>query len=192
MNQDTPDSRVFEDLMGAMYENHPIRIPILGTSDTIREITPEILHACHRAFYTPGNMMLCVVGDVDADRVAEIAEEVLGTEKKPVGKKVQHWVEDMTVGEQISYRAMEVAMPTFELGFKCEDAGWGRESVRLEVIGDLAAEALFGESSHLYLELYEAGLIDSSFGGGYETTEGVSMLFCGGDSDDPEAVFEAI
>ena len=41
MNLDAPDSVVFENLAKAMYERHPIRIPILGTSETIREITPE-------------------------------------------------------------------------------------------------------------------------------------------------------
>ena len=192
MNLDSPDSRVFEDMTGHLYRSHPIRVPILGTYNTIRRITPEILHTCHRAFYTPGNMMLCVVGDVDPDRVAAIAEEVLGTEQRPVGKKIQHWHEDMTVEEHLTWRNMEVAMPTFELGFKCEDVGWGRESVRREIVGDLAAEALFGESSPLYLELYEEGLIDSSFGGGFEDSEDMAMLFCSGDSDDPEAVRDAI
>ena len=192
MNLDAPDSVVFEDLLGNMLTRHPMRVPILGTSETIREITPEILHTVHRAFYTPGNMILCVVGDVDPDRVAAIAEEVLGTEPRSVGKKIRDWDEEMTVPTALSRRSMAVSMPTFQLGFKCEDAGWGRESVRKEIVGDLAAEALFGESSPLYLDLYEQGLIDSSFGGGFETSEGISMLTCGGDSDDPEAVRDAI
>ena len=82
MNEDTPDTVVFENLMESMYVNHPIRVPILGTSDSIREITPETLYACHRAFYTPGNMLLCVIGDVDPQMVADIAREILGTEKR--------------------------------------------------------------------------------------------------------------
>ena len=61
-----------------------------------------------------------------------------------------------------------------------------------EVIGELAAEALFGESSRLYLKLYEEGLIDSSFGGGFETIDGMAMLLCSGDSDDAAAVREAV
>ena len=192
MNLDNPDSRGFEEMASGLFCSHPIRVPILGTSETIRQITPDILNTCHRAFYTPGNMMLCVVGDVDPDRVAAIAEDVLGTEPKPVGKKIQHWVEDMTVHQPETYRTMEVSMPTFQLGFKCEDVGWGRESVRKEIVGDLAAEALFGESSPLYLSLYEEGLIDSSFGGGFEDSEDMAMLFVSGDSDDPEAVRDAI
>ena len=192
MNLDSPDSRAFEDMASGLFHSHPIRVPILGTSETIREITPQILNTCHRAFYTPGNMMLCVVGDVDPEQVAAIAQEVLGAEPRPVGRKIQHWQEDMTVERPESWRQMEVSMPSFELGFKCEDVGWGRESVRKEIVGDLAAEALFGESSPLYLKLYEEGLIDSSFGGGFEDSEDLAMLFCSGDSDDPEAVRDAI
>ena len=192
MHLDNPDSRVFETLAAGLYENHPIRVPILGSSKSIRRITPQLLHDCHRAFYTPGNMILCVVGDVEPERVAEIAEEMLGTEPRPVGEKLRHWDETM---ERVCDRQslqMEVAMPMFNLGFKCEYPGSGEAAIRQEMVGDLAAEALFGESSELYLRLYEEGLIDSSFGGGFETIDGMAMLLCSGDSDDPEAVRAAV
>ena len=192
MNEDAPDSRVFEDMMRAMYKEHLIKVPILGTSETIRQITPEILHDCHRAFYTPGNMILCVVGDVDPDRVAEIATEILGPEPRPVGQKLRPWKEDMDAIGNHPVSQMEVSMPTFQLGFKCEPIGSGEDAIRQEIVGDLAAEALFGESSGLYLKLYEEGLIDSSFGGGFETIDGMAMLLCSGDSDEPEAVRAAV
>lgn len=192
MNQDAPDSVIFENLMTAMFEKHPIRVPILGTSETIREITAETLHLCHRAFYTPGNMLLCVVGDVDPEEVKALALEVLGTEKREVGKKSPLPVEAMTTPEKNTERVMEVAMPMFNLAFKCEPLGLGDAAIRQEMIADLAAEALFGESSELYLELYEAGIIDSSFGGGFETIDGCAILMCSGDSDEPEAVRSAI
>ena len=83
-------------------------------------------------------------------------------------------------------------MPTFSLAFKCQPAAMGDEAIRQEMIADLAAEALFGESSELYLRLYEAGMIDSSFGGGFETLEDCAMLCAGGDSDTPEAVRDEI
>ena len=192
MHLDTPDSRVFEILAEGLYREHPIRIPILGSSESIRAITPQLLHDCHRAFYTPGNMILCVVGDVDPDRVAEIATEVLGSEKRPVGKKLRNWSETMEAAAEKQSSTMEVAMPMFNLGFKCEYPGSGEAAIRQEMVGDLAAEALFGESSELYLRLYEEGLIDSSFGGGFETIDGMAMLLCSGDSDDADAVREAV
>ena len=192
MNDDSSDTRVFENLMLSMYEKHPIRVPILGTRETIREITPEMLTLCHRAFYHPANMILCVVGDVDPEKVAAIAEAVLGTEATEAGKKLPPAAESPSCVRPFVENAMEVAMPTFQLGFKCAPLGTGEQAVRQEFIGDLAAEVLFGESSGLYLRLYEEGLIDSSFGGGFETVDGCAMLMCGGDSDDPQAVEEAI
>ena len=192
MNRDAPDSVIFENLMTSMFEKHPIRVPILGTSETIRQITAETLHLCHRAFYTPGNMLLCVVGDVDPEEVKDLALEVLGREKREVGRKHPLPEEAMTTPEKNTVRVMEVAMPMFNLAFKCEPLGLGEEAIRREMVADLAAEALFGESSQLYLKLYEAGIIDSSFGGGFETIDGCAMLMCSGDSDDPEAVRSAI
>ena len=192
MNEDAPDTKSFEYLMGNMYSSHPIRVPILGTCESIREITPELLYDCHRAFYTPGNMILCVVGDVDAARVAEIATEMLGEEKRPVGKKLCPWVEDMTLTRSESCAEMDIAMPMFQLGFKCEPTGKGESAVRQEIVGDLAAEALFGESSELYLRLYEEGIIDSSFGGGFESIDGMALLLCSGDSYESDRIREAL
>ena len=192
MNEDSPDSVIFDKLMEALYHRHPIRVPILGTSETIRKITPEILHACHRAFYTPGNMLLCVVGDVDPEAVKTIARQVLGTEKKEVGVKMRPWQEPMTRPAAETATNMEVAMPMFSMAFKMEYLGTGDGAIRAEMVADLAAEALFGESSQLYLKLYEEGLIDSSFGGGFETIDGCSMLMCSGDSENPQAVRDAI
>ena len=192
MNEDAPDSCVYENLMAAAFARHPIRVPILGTRQTIREITPEMLHLCHRAFYTPGNMLLCVVGDVDPEEVKTIALDILGDQPREVGRKIVHWTEPAECPQDLISTQMEVAMPMFSMLFKCPEAPVGEPGIRRETVADLAAEALFGESSALYLRLYEEGLIDSSFGGGFEVVDGCSMLMISGDSNDPEAVRDAI
>ena len=192
MNEDSPDTRVFEELMLSLYKSHPIRVPILGSRESLRQMTPQLLEICHRAFYTPANMILCIVGDVNPDEVIALADEILGTEKKPVGRKLRPWQEDMQAQQAQCACKMEVAMPTFQMSFKAEPAPKGAENIRAEVVGDLAAEVLFGESSQLYLQMYEEGLIDSSFGGGYESIDGCAMLNCGGDSDFAEKVRAAI
>lgn len=192
MNEDTPDSREFSALMQKMYRTHPVRTEILGTRDSIRQITAEKLYICHRAFYTPANMILCVVGDVDAEAVAALAEDVLGSEYRAPAEKLKSWEEPMICDGSPAKLRAEVAMPTFQLGFKCEPAEPGEAAVRTDVVGYLAAEMLFGESSQLYLELYEAGVIDSSFGGGFETIDGCAMLTCGGDSENAEIIYKAV
>ena len=192
MNLDSPDSRIFDSLMESLFHQHPIRVPILGSCESIREITPEVLYNCHRAFYTPDNMLLCVVGDVEPEEVIEIAREVLGTEHQEPGMKVNAWSEPMTCVVPEVTANMEVAMPMFNLAFKCEPVDRGSAGIRTEMVADLAAEALFGESSELYLKLYEEGLIDSSFGGGFETIDGCAMLMCSGDSENAYAVRDAV
>ena len=83
-------------------------------------------------------------------------------------------------------------MPTFALGFKTEPAAPGPDSMVQELLGELAAECLMGESSPLYTRLYEDGRIDADFSCGYEGLKGVSLLTAGGDSRDPYAVRDAI
>ena len=192
MTADSPDTRVFEQLMEGMYSHHPIRVPILGDRESISQISAQTLYDCHRAFYSPGNMMLCVVGDVQPEQVRAIAEEMLGAEARPVPQKDPLPAEEMVCPHSQVRCKMEVAMPMFQLGFKCQPMDRGAEAVRQEIIGDLAAEALFGESSSLYLRLYEDGIIDSSFGGGFETVEGMCLLTASGDSEAPEQVRSAI
>ena len=192
MNLDNPDNRLFDLLMETMYENHPINTPILGTRESIGKITPEVLDTCHKAFYRPDNMFLCVVGDVDSEEVARLAEDRFQQLPCPAVSTARRWDEPMKTGTKFVQTQMEVAMPMFQLGFKSEPLPNGEEGVRREIIGDLAAEALFGESSRLYLQLYEDGLIDASFGGGFETVEGMALLTASGDSEDPEAVRDAI
>lgn len=192
MYADSADSRVFELLTENLYRHHPVRIPIAGSVESIADITPEILYDCYRAFYCPANMMLCVEGDVDPYEVEKIAREVLPPERAEIGIKDLGKAEKMTCEKASTTVEMDVAMPTFQLGFKCPDDRKGEEYAHWEVVGELAAEALFGESSALYLRLYEQGLIDSSFGGGLETVEGCAMLTCGGDSNEPETVRDEV
>ena len=190
--EDSAESRVYENLFACLYAHHPVRVPIAGTVPSIQDITAETLNDCHRTFYAPSNMMLCVVGDVETEPVLRAARELLPEE--PGGKPEKYYgePEPPTAAKPRSEEQMEIAMPTFAVGFKCEPAPAGPEAMRREFLGDLAAEVLVGEASELYQELYEQGLIDADFSCGYESVPQAAMLTAGGDSRDPDAVCAAI
>lgn len=192
MYEDSPASRLGENLFRAMYRHHPLRVNIAGTVESIAEITPEMLYDCHRAFYDPSNMMLCVAGDVDPEEVRKMALEVLPREPGGVSARDYGPEEPLAPAQSRIRQAMEVAMPMFAIGFKCPPVPEGQERLRQELLGDLAAEVLCGESSPLYRRLYEQGLIDSGFAVGYEILKGMPNVSMSGDSEDPEAVLEAI
>lgn len=192
MNEDSPETRIFEDLMTAMYNKHPIREPILGTRQTIAQITPQVLYDCHRACYRPENMILCVVADAAPEEIRTLALEMTASMDCPEVTMHQQWQEPEDCSQALIRSKMEIARPMFQLGFKCDPLPAGEQGIYQEFVGDLAAEVLFGESSQLYLRLYEQGLIDPSFGGGLDTVPGMALLTASGDSEDPEAVRDAI
>ncbi len=192
MTEDSPGSRIYENLLTGIYVNHPVRIPILGTRESIRDITVQVLTDCHRAFYTPGNMVLSVVGDVEPEEVSRIALAVLGPERRPQGCKQKTWQEPPTAPEREISARMEIAMPMFCLGFKSAPCGKGESMMRKELIADLASRLLCGDTSQMYQRLYEEGIIDSSFGGGFEILGNGAMMVLSGDSDDPRRVREEI
>lgn len=192
MYADNPGSRVDENLFRAMYKNHPIRVPLVGTVESIQDITAQTLIDCHRAFYDPSNMVLCVVGDVDPRQIHDIALEILpkvpgGASERDRGEKEPAAPDQRTITQE-----MEVSMPMFSVGFKGAEVPKGPQRLRQEIIGDLAGEILCGESSRLYQEMYESGLIDPGFGVSYSLVRELSMLCLGGDSENPQAVLDAV
>lgn len=192
MVEDNPEWQVYEQMMQLLYKEHPARIPVAGSVESIAEITPELLYACHKAFYAPGNMVLCVVGDVDAERVRKIAMEILPSESGAKIERDHGTGETAAAAEPVRSREMEVSMPQFLSGFKCEAACEGEEMMRSILIGDMACDVLLGDSSALYQRLYDAQLINGSFGASFDVLSGAAYLYAGGDSNDPQQVHDAI
>ena len=189
MYADSPDSAVFEDLFAVMYPKHPISVPIAGSVESIAGITPELLYACCRAFYTPQNMMLCVVGDVSAEEVARLAREFTPAPVPGGVRDESGWSGAFSC--ETMEKTMEVSMPMFAAGFASDPIA-PEVSLRAEIVGDLAAEVLVGESSPLYQRLYEKNLIDSDFSCGFEQVRGVGLLELSGDSEAPDTVIDAV
>lgn len=168
MIEDNPEWQVYKRLMQALYHTSPARTSVAGSVESIRQITAQTLYDCHRAFYTPANMCLVVVGDVDADKVLAAAERILPKTSGPDIPRDHGPAEDLTAAQPETACAMEVAMPTFLLGFKCAPQPEGPEQMRATAVGELACDLMMGESSPLYVRLYSQGLINGSFGASYD------------------------
>ena len=187
MIEDNPDWQIYTRLLECLYSSSPARTSIAGTVESISHITAETLYDCHKAFYTPSNMILTVVGDVDPVHVVDRARRILPREGGAVIPR-DYGDEPETVAQAETSRTMEVSCPQFLAGFKCRPAGEGEDYMRLAVIGDIACDILLGDSSPLYLRLYDQGLINTSFGGSFEMMPGIAYLYAGGDSKDARTV----
>lgn len=189
MGDDEADTEVFYDLLKCLYAHHPVRTHIAGTAASIAQITDKTLYTCHGAFYNPGNMVLTVVGDVDPQRVLDIAGEIVtraatGNPRRDYGE-----AEGEQAASHDSRRAMAVSAPLFQLGFKIAPPPQ-KELLKTRLTVELAGDLLLGESSPLYAKLYNDALITKNFSYGFEDYPGCAFFALGGESGDPERVRE--
>ena len=192
MIEDDPDWKVFMNLMAALYQHHPIRVSVAGSVESISHITADTLYACHKAFYDPANMVLCVAGPVEAEHICQVAREILPRQAGPIAAKDYGEKEADRVAQSMVEERMEVSTPIFQLGYKGDAPQRGESGLRQELVAELALEGLLGNSTPLYSKLYREGLINQNFSYGYESYPGCSFLCAGGESKDPEAVRMAV
>lgn len=192
MIEDDPENQVYYAMLEGLYAHHPIRVSVAGTIESISHITADTLNLCHSAFYNPGNMVLCVAGNVDPEKVLEMAREILPKEGKGSIPRDYGPDEPAAAAKSRTELKMEVSTPIFQLGWKMGPAPKGEEQFRQKLIAELACEALLGNSSPLYVRLYRDGLINSSFSYGFDGYPSCAYAMAGGESTDPDAVAAAI
>ncbi len=193
MYEDSPDHRLYKNLMRTLYTEHPVRLDIGGEVSDIRGITRDLLEDCYRMFYNPANMVLLVAGDVDPERVFRRADQILPAERHrprgPIGRSLP--AEPAGVRERVVRGEMAVSRPRLLVGFKdlsLDPARAMERELRTSVVLDL----LFGRSSRFYNRHYEKGLIDDTFSFSYNGEDAFGFSLLGGETDEPERLAEEI
>ena len=73
-----PEARLAEQIMAALYLNHPYGRPVIGWHHEIEKLNREDALAFYKRFYAPNNATLVIAGDVDAAEVRPMAERTFG------------------------------------------------------------------------------------------------------------------
>ena len=73
-----PDARLIEQIMAALYLNHPYGRPVIGWHQEIEKLGREDALAFYKRFYAPNNAILVIAGDVDVNEVRPTAERTFG------------------------------------------------------------------------------------------------------------------
>lgn len=195
MYDDMPDWRLYFGTIENMYHDHPVKIDIAGTVESIQDITAEHLYTCHETFYHPSNMVLFAVGAVDPQAFIELVKD--NQQKKQFQDKpdVIHLVpsEPDTVATPYREMSMDVVQPKVLFGIKAPVHHLaGEEMLRYELAMQTILDSVFGRSSAFFESTYEQGLIDESYSADFslENTYGFSMI--GSDTDRPEELIAAI
>ena len=194
MYEDNPRWKVFFNCLKAMYIDHPVKIDIAGTVESINTINKESLLKSYNTFYHPSNMVLFVVGDLDFDNIIEVVKKVEKPFEKTTNEIRRIFKEEpKRINQKNIEEKMMTSTPLFYMGFKDYQNGLtGEESLKKDLVTNMILDMLFTPSSIFYNDLYNEGLIDSSFGGYYtgKMTYGHSLVV--GQSDSPEIVYDRI
>jgi predicted Zn-dependent peptidase len=72
MYEDTPDDIVHDLLSRAIYEDHPLGYPILGTEETLNTFSGETLRNYIHERYTPENVVISIAGNITENFIQEV------------------------------------------------------------------------------------------------------------------------
>jgi predicted Zn-dependent peptidase len=108
MVDDTPQELIFDLISKAVFGDHPLGRPVLGSAEVISTISRRSISAYHRRRYTSENVVVAAAGRVDHDRLVELVEQAAQKGGEPPARKS-------------STRAPLVAAPPPSLVFQRKD-----------------------------------------------------------------------
>lgn len=195
MYDDDPDWRCYFGSIQNLYQNHPVKIDIAGTVDTVREIDKGTLEKCYHTFYHPSNMMLFVVGNIDPQKTMTLIRE--NQAKKHFEKENQIQRENVDEPQDVDQDElilnMDVVMPKLIVSMKINDIlTEPSQKLKRELSMNLLLDLLFAKSSKLYEDWMREGFINDSFSANFTQERNYSFLQIGGDTQEPEKLRDKI
>ncbi len=189
MYDDYPEWRVYLNTLEAMYHEHPVKLDITGTIETISHIDKDVLYKCYNTFYNPSNMVMVVCGDfVPEDLLKEIKKRLVDKKANGEIKRIYPEEPETIVKERIEQK-MQVSIPLYTIGIKVKPLQED-EKVKNHLAISILLDLIFGKSSELYRKLYDAGIIYGTPSQDFEFAKEYAHIILTGQANDPEKVYE--
>ncbi|WP_010301344.1 EF-P 5-aminopentanol modification-associated protein YfmH [Kurthia senegalensis] len=195
MYDDQPDWRVYFGSIENLYEQHPVKIDIAGTVESIDGITAEHLYTCYNTFYHPSNMLLFAIGNVDPEQMMETIRTNQANktfaEPQPIERIVVDEPKEAAVSNRVLH--MDVQKPKAYVSFKAREVSLqGIAMMKHELAIELALDLMYGRSSDFYEEVYQKGWIDESYSYDFSLEEGFGFAMVGSDTAHPVELQEGV
>jgi zinc protease len=167
-----PDARLNDQIMAALYLNHPYGRPVIGWHHEIEKLNREDALAFYRRFYAPNNATLVIAGDVDAKDVRAMAERTFGeVAPQPAipALRVRPQEPEPVAPRTVTLADPRVEQPTVKRYYLVPSATTAAagESPALDVLAQLLGG---GSNSYLYRALVVDQPLAVSAGAGYQGT----------------------
>ena len=182
MYDDDPDWRVYFGSIQNLYNNHPVAIDIAGTVETVNRTDKTMLETCYNTFYHPSNMMLFVVGNINADTAINVIRENQAKKNFETAQPIicQKNIEPCKVKTKENILSMDVKIN--------ELLSEPKEKIKRELSMNLLFDLLFSKSSKLYNDWLNKGIINDSFSASFTQERDYAFIQIGCDCDDYETL----
>ena len=167
-----PEARLTEQIMAALYLNHPYGRPVIGWHQEIEKLDREDALAFYKRFYAPNNAILVIAGDVDAAEIRPMAERTFGMVAAQPGIPVRRLrpQEPEPAGPRtVTLSDARVEQPSLRRSYLVPSAATAAsgESPALDVLAQLMGG---GSNSYLNRRLVVDRPLAVSAGAGYQGT----------------------
>lgn len=195
MYDDDPDWRVYFGSIQNLYNNHPVAVDIAGTVETVNNTTKDMLEICYNTFYHPSNMMIFIVGNIEADKAMTVIKENQAKKNFAPAKPIvcQKNIEPCNIKIKENVLTMDVEMNKIIVSIKVNEIlNDPKLKIRRELAINLLFDLLFSKSAKLYNDWLNEGIINDSFSANFTQERDYAFIQIGCDCDDYETLKEHI
>ncbi len=187
---DEPMWKLYLNAMKCLYKHNAIRIDVAGTVESISHITKETLYSCYNTFYHPSNMVMCIAGDFEPEKITEeVKKRLLPREKMDKIQRI-YPEQETDINQKMMESKMPINMPLFMIGYR--DFGDKLNQPKKELAIRIIFNSLIGECSENFQSLYNTGLLMRVPNCDFEYSDQYSHVIIDGETENPEKVYEII
>ena len=195
-----PGAILSEFTQAALFVHHPYGVPVIGWEHEIAKLEREDILAFYEKWYQPWNATVVVAGDVDPERVFEMAKETYGNvvASQPELKRERVRDPNPVAAKELRYADKRVTNPVWRRAFLAPSYNQSEnlESEALDLLATILGDSV---TSRIYKEIvlekkmatsagafYQGTALDSGYFGLYATPRGDTKI------EDLEAAIETV
>ncbi len=146
-----PFNIAFNQLRGAMYPNHPYGLSVLGTEETVSELTRMDLQSAHSEFFRPDNTIVSIAGRIDLEEATSLLTQTFRDWANPATAITPLELSALSANPCKKVTAQETQQAIVMLGYLGAPVD-GKDYGALKLLSTYLGNGL---SSRLFVELRE-------------------------------------
>ena len=192
----SPETVLDRELEFALLKDNDHKYDIIGTPESIKEITKDDLYYCYNTFYVPSNMKMYVIGDFDSEELFACVKNKIESREYPSSKKIEKII--IKENNQVTYHYKEIKWgldtPKVAIGIKLDyiDDKNYFDYYKRDFYTRSYLLYNFNYRSTFFKKMFKKGLFESRISCDYIDEEGISYIYFCFRSNKPDEAINAI